>query len=73
MRGLDIRLKPRKSKAEVCVNQDKCLSDLQTLIKHSFLLNFLNELLMNILNIFTCLANLCSRSETKVPEDLSPD
>jgi hypothetical protein len=36
-------------KAEVYVNQDKSLSDLQRLIKHSFLLNFLHELLMSIL------------------------
>jgi hypothetical protein len=36
-------------KAEVYVNQDKSLSDLQTLIKHSFLLNVLHELLMSIL------------------------
>ena len=31
------------------VNQDKSLSDLQTLIKHSFLLYFPRELLMNFL------------------------
>jgi hypothetical protein len=36
-------------KAEVYVNQDKSLSDLQTLIKHSFLLYFPRELLMNFL------------------------
>jgi hypothetical protein len=35
-----------KIKAEVYVNQDKSLSDLQTLIKHSFLLYFPRELLM---------------------------
>jgi hypothetical protein len=35
--------------AEVYVNQDKSLSDLQTLIKHSFLLYFPRELLMNFL------------------------
>jgi hypothetical protein len=40
-----------KIKAEVYVNQDKSLSDLQTLIKHSFLLYFPRELLMNFLNI----------------------
>jgi hypothetical protein len=39
-----------KIKAEVYVNQDKSLSDLQTLIKHSFLLYFPRELLMNFLN-----------------------
>ena len=33
-----------KIKAEVYVNQDKSLSDLQTLIKHSFLLYFPREL-----------------------------
>ena len=38
-------------KAEVYVNQDKSLSDLQTLIKHSFLLYFPRELLMNFLII----------------------
>ena len=46
-----------KSKAEVYVNQDKSLSDLQTLIKHSFLLYFPHELLMNFLNIFQKLIN----------------
>jgi hypothetical protein len=35
-----------KIKAEVYVNQDKYLSDLQTFIKHSFLLYFPRELLM---------------------------
>ena len=34
---------------EVYVNQDKSLSDLQTLIKHSFLLYFPRELLINFL------------------------
>ena len=38
-----------KIKAEVYVNQDKSLSNLQTLIKHSFLLYFPRELLMNFL------------------------
>ena len=37
-------------KAEVCVNEDNLLIfypiDLQTLIKHSFILNFLHELLI---------------------------
>ena len=36
-----------KIKAEIYVNQDKSLSDLQTLIKHSFLLYFPRELLMS--------------------------
>jgi hypothetical protein len=36
-----------KIKTAVYVNQDKSLSDLQTLIKHSFLLYFPRELLMN--------------------------
>jgi hypothetical protein len=39
-----------KIKAKVYVNQDKSLSDLQTLIQHSFLLYFPRELLMNFLN-----------------------
>jgi hypothetical protein len=39
-------------KAEVYVNQDKSLSDLQTLIKHSFLLYFPRELLMNFLKLY---------------------
>jgi hypothetical protein len=40
-----------KIKTEVYVNQDKSLSDLQTLIKHSFVLYFLHELLlMSFLN-----------------------
>jgi hypothetical protein len=42
-------VKAEKIKAEVYVNQDKSLSDLQTLIKHSFLLYFPRELLMNFL------------------------
>jgi hypothetical protein len=37
----------QKIKAEVYVKQDKSLSDLQTLIKYSFLLYFPRELLMN--------------------------
>jgi hypothetical protein len=41
--------KPRKSKLKFNVNPDKSLSDLQTLIKHSFLLYFPRELLMSIL------------------------
>ena len=40
-------------KAKVYVNQDKSVSDLQTLIKHSFLLYFPRELLMSFLNIVT--------------------
>ena len=36
-------------KAEVYVNRDKSLSDLQTLIKHSILLYFPHELLMRFL------------------------
>jgi hypothetical protein len=40
-------VKAEKIKAEVYVNQDKSLSDLQTLIKHSFLLYFPHELLMS--------------------------
>ena len=38
-------VKAEKIKAKVYVNQDKSLSDLQTLIKHSFLLYFPRELL----------------------------
>ncbi len=45
-------VKAEKIKAKVYVNQDKSLSDLQTLIKHSFLLYFPRELLMNFLSIF---------------------
>jgi hypothetical protein len=41
-----------QTRAEVYVNQDKSLSYLQTLIKHSFLFNFLHELLMSILTLF---------------------
>ena len=47
----DVILKIIKAEL-VYVNQDKSLSDLQTLIKHSFLLYFPRELLMNFLNIF---------------------
>jgi hypothetical protein len=38
-------------KAQVYVNQDKSLTDLQTLIKHSFLLYFPHELLMSFLRV----------------------
>ena len=44
-------------KAEVYVNQDESLSDLQTLIKHSFLLYFPRELLMNFLRSIVKLIN----------------
>ena len=46
-----VYIKAEKIKAEVYVNQDKSLFDLQTLIKHSFLLYFPRELLMNFLNV----------------------
>jgi hypothetical protein len=46
VRGLEIRLKAEKIKAEVYVNQDKSL-----MIKHSFLLYFPRELLMNFLRV----------------------
>ena len=36
-----------KNEDKVDVNQDESLTDLQTLIKYSFLLNFLHESLMN--------------------------
>jgi hypothetical protein len=55
-----------KIKAEVYVNQDKSLSDLQTLIKHSFLLYFPCELLMNFLRyiyIFMVLSLLAKRQK----------
>jgi hypothetical protein len=48
---LKINIKADKIKAEVYENQDKSLSDLQTLIKHSFLLNFLHKLLVSILSV----------------------
>ena len=38
-------------KAQVYVNQDKSLTDLQTLIKHSFLLYFPRELLMSFVRV----------------------
>jgi hypothetical protein len=50
VRGLENRLKPRKSKRKLYVNEDNLQIfypiDLQTLIKHSFLLNFLHELIL---------------------------
>ena len=48
---LKINIKADKIKAEVYENQDKSLSDLQTLIQHSFLLNFLHKLLVSILSV----------------------
>ena len=36
----------KTNKDKVYVNQDESLTDLQTLIKYSFLLNFLHESLM---------------------------
>ena len=53
-----IQIGCEKIKAEVYVNQDKSLSDLQTLIKHSFLLYFPRELLMIFLNLHTLYARL---------------
>jgi hypothetical protein len=41
-------VKAEKIKAEVYINQDKSLSDIQTLIKHSFLLSFPHELLTSL-------------------------
>ena len=38
-------------KNEDKVNQDESLTDLQTLIKYSFLLNFLHESLMNLIKV----------------------
>ena len=35
---------------KVDINQDESLTDLQILIKYSFLLNFLHESLMNLYN-----------------------
>ena len=40
-----------KNEDNVYVNQDESLTDLQTLIKYSFLLNFLHESLVNLINI----------------------
>ena len=34
------------------VNKDESLTDLQTLIKYSFRLNFLHESLMNLISIY---------------------
>jgi hypothetical protein len=51
-----------RSDAEVYVNQDKSLSDLQTLIKHSFLLNFPRELLMNFLIKVPIINNIINTS-----------
>jgi hypothetical protein len=45
-------LEVEKIKAEVYVNQDKSVSDSQTWIKHSFILYFPRELLMNFLKLF---------------------
>ena len=42
-----------KNEDKVFVNQDKSLTDLQTLIKYSFLLNFLHELVMSYLSLIT--------------------
>ena len=40
-----------KNEDKVYVNQDESLTDLQTLIKYSFLLNFLRESLMNLIRV----------------------
>ena len=42
-----------KNEDKVYVNQDESLTDLQTLIKYSFLLNFLHESLMNLIMNYT--------------------
>ena len=58
-----------KNEDKVDVNQDESLTDLQTLIKYSFLLNFLHESLMNLITpnenlqkkiIFTVLLSIIS-------------
>ena len=41
-----------KNEDKVYVNQDDCFTDLQILIKYSFLLNFLHESLMNLIRQF---------------------
>ena len=41
-----------KNEDKVDVNHDESLTDLQTLIKYSFLLNFLHESLMNLISIY---------------------
>ena len=43
----DMSFLGEKNEDKVYVNQDESLTDLQTLIKYSFLLNFLHESLMN--------------------------
>ena len=40
-----------KNEDKVDVKQDESLTDLQTLIKYSFLLNFLHESLINLIMI----------------------
>ena len=49
----DMSFLGEKNEDKVYVNQDESLTDLQTLIKYSFLLNFLHESLMNLINNFT--------------------
>ena len=41
-----------KNEDKVDVNHDESLTDLQTLIKYSFLLNFLHESVMNLTSIY---------------------
>ena len=48
-----------KNENKVYVNQDESLTDLQTLIKYSFLLNFLHESLMNLIKVIYHL-NTCT-------------
>ena len=45
----------REKRNKVYVNQDESLTDLQILIKYSFLLNFLHELVMSSLMIVNLL------------------
>ena len=47
-----MRRKSRENQDEVYVIRPNPLCDLQTLIKHSFLLNFLHELLMSFIKLY---------------------
>ena len=40
-----------KGEDKVYLNEDESLTNLQILIKYSFLLNFLHESLMNLINV----------------------
>ena len=58
----DMSFLGEKNEDKVYVNQDESLTDLQTLIKYSFRLNFLHESLMNLISLIKKSGMYCYRT-----------